>query len=161
MNSPGSRPTLPKKLLVPVDLSDTTPAVVEFAEGLADHFGAELTLLHVWELPPFAQSESLQVVAGPDKKPLSEHVRQEAAQELSKLSPSRADVTRKVVIGNAAEDIVHTATSGGFDLVVIGTHGRGGLAHIALGSVAERVLRRSPVPVLVVPTRPKRKDSPR
>jgi len=161
MNSPGSGPSLPKKILVPVDLSDTTAAVVDFAGGLADHFGAQLTLLHVWELPPFAQSESLQVVAGPDRKPLADHVRQEAAAELAKLLPDRTDVTRKVVIGNSTEDIVHTATSGGFDLVVIGTHGRGGLAHIALGSVAERVLRRSPVPVLVVPTRPTRKDSPR
>ena len=67
--------------------------------------------------------------------------------------PPSLNVRQRVVGGDAARRILEALDRGDFDLVVVGTHGRGGLQHWAIGSVAERVVRLSPVPVVAVPER--------
>ena len=77
------------------------------------------------------------------------------ASEVRQAGLSIADV--RLESGDAARMIVDVADTGGFDLIVMGTHGRTGLGHLLMGSVAEKVIRRAHVPVLTVPS-PKRRD---
>jgi nucleotide-binding universal stress UspA family protein len=153
MNALKNQASLPKSILVPIDLSDTTSRVVEFARDFAESLGANLTLLHVWQPPPFAQAESLEVVVGPDRISLAEHVRKETEAKLDAILPGEPNVARRVLIGDVAESIVASIEKGRYDWLVMGTHGRSGLAHLTLGSIAEKVLRHSRAPVLTVPNR--------
>jgi universal stress protein A len=157
--TPPSSVQAPKRLLVPVDLAETSASVAAFASEFAEKLGAELTLFHVWEPPPFAPVESLYIVVAGDRRTLADHLRDECQEQLGTVLPGVARVTgRKVAIGDAAGCILEEADKGGYDFVVIGTHGRKGLTRLALGSVAEKVLRRSPIPVLVVPTESRKED---
>lgn len=136
-------------LLCPIDFSEGSQRALGAAMGLARRVGAEVHLLHVlpnafYGAPPFTP-----VVA---PVPDSEYVaRTEVAlRELGEKSATpgvewRVGVRQGVV----SEEIVRAAADA--DLVVMGTHGRTGLAHLLIGSVAERVVRTSRVPVLTVP----------
>jgi universal stress protein A len=152
MKTPPLTPRPPRRILAPVDLGSTAETVARFAAAFASAVGAEIALLHVWEPPPFSPPESLQVVVGNDRRSLADHVKAEAREELEKLLPGDPRVAdRKALLGDPSSCILAEAVRGNYELVIIGTHGRTGLAHLALGSVAEKVLRRCPVPVLVVP----------
>lgn len=152
-----------KTILVPVDFSPCTDAIVDFASGFASALGRRVTLLYAWTLPPFSPVESLYISTGEDHRPLIEHVRQESAEKLERVmaGPAQAPLVaaRMVVVGDPTTKIIEELRSGRHDLVILGTHGHTGLAHIALGSVAEKVLRQSPVPTLVIPCRKKQKET--
>ena len=131
------------RILCPIDFSDSSHAALRTACDLARRFGAQIDLLHVIE--PLPTSELM--VAQPYDYPL-ERVR----GELSRLPPSDMGpqpVRRAVKIGYPADVIIACAREIDADLIVLGTHGRTGLTHLLLGSVAERVVQRAPCPVLV------------
>ena len=143
-----------KKVLVPTDFSDTADAAVRCAAGLAEAFGSSLTLLHVVE---DAVMKGLTAdVGGSAARRLLEDATREALAALDRTLAqpplNRTGVDRAVVAGDPLDVILRYATEHGVDLIVIGTHGRTGLAHVLLGSVAERVVRTSPCPVLTVRT---------
>jgi nucleotide-binding universal stress UspA family protein len=146
-----------RKILVPVDFSECSRAALERAVELARELRAEIHLMHAWQ-PPYEVGPFLaQVpVLGPTgrRTSLAELARRESGHALEKLTAELADagvvVTGRLEPGSAREAIVHAATGGGYDLVVMGTHGRTGLRHLLLGSVAEWVVRHSAVPVLTV-----------
>ena len=138
------------KICCPVDFSETSRAALDEAVDLAAHFGAELALLHVFEVAPT-------MVSPPE-------VFERTVRELErKLELWRAEAERRgasrvrstVANGVPAAEIVRFAREGGHDLVVMGTHGRRGLRHLVLGSVAERVVREAHCPVLVVRPAPR------
>ena len=142
------------KICCPIDFSETSRAALEEASELAQRYQAELVLLHVFE-PPVATADLM--VAPPE-------MFEQTARELErKLDLWRSEVERRgakavrsrVVTGAAATEVVRFAREGGYDLVVMGTHGRRGLRHLVLGSVAERVVREAPCAVLVVRPRPR------
>jgi nucleotide-binding universal stress UspA family protein len=145
-----------KKILVPIDFGDDAHPAFEYAVMLARTFGASLDLFHVWKPPALVPMQML-VVPEPGAVPraaddvarsMAEARLDELAAEARKLGV--AHVVRRVGVGDPAHDICDLARSGRFDLVVMGTHGRTGVVHALLGSVAEKVVRRAPCPVLTV-----------
>lgn len=137
-----------RKILVPVDFSAASDGVLEYAMHLADKIGAELDVLHVVTPPPFVPLDVM-LWSGPDERLLAElGIRLD--QRVAALKGNRSViVTTRIESGVPPDTILNAAESA--DLVVMGTHGRRGMSHVVLGSVAERTLRFARCPVLVVP----------
>ncbi len=141
-----------KRILVPTDYSEFSQNAVRYGCELASRFEAELHLLYVMEDtttmfpdPEVSMLPLAEIVADQEKYA---HQKLEATPE-SGLD-DKIQVVRVVKQGNAFVEIVRYAKNEGIDLVVLGTHGRSGLAHALLGSVAEKVVRKAPCPVLTV-----------
>jgi nucleotide-binding universal stress UspA family protein len=146
-----------KKILVPVDFSEGAEPAIAMAAMMARKFGASVELLHVWQPPPLVPLPVVVVPSSPESQPinLEELARSTAGTQMKDLATRLRDqgvteVQSRVAIGTPAHEIVDLAELGHFDLVVMGTHGRGGIAHAVLGSVAEKVVRRAKCPVLTV-----------
>jgi nucleotide-binding universal stress UspA family protein len=143
-------------IVVPVDFEAASDAALAYAKTLAAHFNASLTVVHVYD-DPFAHAAFAPEVYGLIRPERGEAARQDVHARLSALIHP-GDVARgsnvEVLTGPTAQAIVDYAGQCGASLIVIGTHGRRGLAHAVLGSVAEQVLRRAPCPVLTVQRRP-------
>lgn len=147
-----------KKILTTTDFSQTSLDAIPMAAELATHFGSALCLVHVlpvdtptpWEIPPYADF-------GLASLPLPEYeaqVRQEVERRLAVVAsqhvPADVPTTTIVARGDAAGEIQRLAKERGADLIVMATHGWTGWRHLVFGSVAERVLREAPCPVLSV-----------
>ena len=141
------------RILVPVDFSPHAERAFRYATTLAHRFGATLALLHVVE-DPFVTGAWSSELYLPNIPELLENLIGAAERQLATLKESAAalGVTTEtaVITGRPAHEIVDHAKGGGFDLIVMGTHGRTGLAHVVMGSVAERVVRKAPCPVLTM-----------
>jgi nucleotide-binding universal stress UspA family protein len=146
-----------QNILVPTDFSEPAEAALEYAKTLAQEFNSRIHLLHVVPEPyVYPWGTELSTL------PLADLITQseEAARDrLGQIAPASGPLVGRFEIGTAigtpVERILDYVTSRRIDLVVIGTHGRGMVGHLLLGSVAERVVRRSPVPVLTVHSLPK------
>jgi len=118
---------------------------------LAQKLGASLTLLHVYQAPGLALPDGL-AIGGPEE--LATVAREVDAAMQRWLTDARAlgaaDVKVDTAIGGTAAEIERYAGDGGYDLIVMGTHGRTGLAHALLGSTAEKVVQRAPCAVLTI-----------
>jgi nucleotide-binding universal stress UspA family protein len=141
-----------RKILAPVDFSENTPAILEWAAHLAEEHGSSVILLHAYHLPvEFQQLEGAYLPAD-----FWASVRGEAEASLEKyredLARRGVSVATAVCEGYAATVIVEEAADREVDLIVIGTHGRSGIKHLLLGSIAERVVQKAPCPVLTVRT---------
>jgi universal stress protein A len=137
-----------QNICVPVDFSDTSVAALNYAKALADAFHAKLHLLHVlvnW-FPDGDFPISPQVYLELEKSAKAQLERQLTQQDVAKY---RAKL--ELVSGTSEfVEIVRYARDQKIDLLVMGTHGRGPIAHMLLGSVAEKVVRKAPCPVLTV-----------
>jgi nucleotide-binding universal stress UspA family protein len=141
-------------LLVPIDFSEPCTAALRLAVKLARENKATITLLHVG-LAPGVGSYDLGGYGVPIPATLVQ-LHEEAAREqehaLHKLGREEIpdDLSYRVITceGSASDEVIAEAGKG-YDLMIMGTHGRGGLSRAFLGSVTERVLRSSPIPVLV------------
>jgi universal stress protein A len=141
-----------RRILVGVDFSDSSRLALDYAIELALQLGAAVELLHVYQIPSFAFPESI-VPAPPDTLEAMVAASQGHLDEWAERARARGLVaTRELLPGSPHVELVGRAREGGFDLIVVGTHGRTGLRHALLGSVAERVVRRASVPVLTVRT---------
>ena len=141
------------RILVPVDFSAHSDKAIRFATTLANKFGARLTLLHVVEDPFVTGAWQAEVFVPNIPELLADLIKAAKAQlaERKKNLAAHGFVTETVVItGRPATSIVEEASAGKFDLIVMGTHGRIGLSHALLGSVAERVVQKAPCAVLTV-----------
>lgn len=141
-----------QQILVPTDFSQPAAQALEFARGLAHEFGSHLHLLHVVPEPHvYPWGTEMPTVAMSGLLAETEQAAREQLTTLAKSTRLPADqVTVHVTVGSPVTDILGYISRHHVDLVVIGTHGRGTLEHFLLGSVAERVVRRSPTPVLTV-----------
>ena len=141
------------RILVPTDFSSAADRALEHARSLAEAFGASIHLLHVFDDPFTAAAYAPEVFASipPDYREaaLAEAGRQLDAR-LGGQERREFGGTSELVIGSPAREIVRYAAMHGIDLIVMGTHGRSGLAHLLLGSVAERVVRTAPCAVLTI-----------
>jgi nucleotide-binding universal stress UspA family protein len=150
-----------KKILVPVDYSEGAANALNWATDLAQQLGAELEVVHVWDRPAYVSTEAVVQTDGGHTRTLGELIRENAeaamATFLANHMRDREGTTvlppHYLVSGEPASTLVAELESGRYDLVVIGTHGRTGLKHLLLGSVADKLIRFSPVPVLTVPPR--------
>lgn len=138
-------------ILVAVDFDGGAREAIEYAKAEAARMGAEVVLVHAYQLPEYAYPG---FEPAPAVLPvLSNEVQAAAKKALEELAHEH-DVRGIVRGGDAAEEILATARETGAELIVMTTHGRKGLSHLLLGSVTEKVIRKSRVPVLVVPLRP-------
>lgn len=141
------------KILCPTDFSIHSELAAERAVELAQHFNAELAMMHCYENRSYAMPDLAGWTYAGEHRPLAEIAR-DAAQvkldELKKTLPTPADTRWFIAEGSPAASILEEASQGAYDLVVMGTHGRTGLQHMLLGSVAERVVRLARCPVLIV-----------
>jgi nucleotide-binding universal stress UspA family protein len=137
-----------KRILVPMDFSDCAQRAVAYASELAKRFEAELYLLHVAQPPTAAYAYAAPL---PDD---ALHPEKPAERELAEFDVPAADavsgIHRDVLSGAPFVEIIRHAKEKEIDLIVMGTHGRTGLAHMLMGSVAEKVVRKAPCPVLTV-----------
>jgi universal stress protein A len=139
------------RILVPVDFEETSKEALAYASGLAQRFGAALSLVHVFD-DVYASAAYAPDVYAPLPPAVRERVVGELQEKLSALLPTTGghDNRAEVIVGTPAKSIIEYAREQGADLIVMGTHGRRGLSHALLGSVAERVLRTAPCPVLTI-----------
>ena len=141
-----------RHIVLATDFTEASESARETAASLASALGARLTVVHVCETPAFAAAGSS--LAGTDLiGPCVEGAEVELGRLVWRLRARDVKVDSVLRRGVAWELIVRVAKEVGADLVVAGTHGRHGLAHAYYGSVAEKLVQESPVPVLVVPRR--------
>ena len=140
-----------RQILFPTDFSEHAEYAWPFALHFAQEFGAEVHLLHV-VTPPQRLTEAYAINFDPKK--LTETLTAEANASLDRLLQSAQGrslvLDREVRIGVAFLEIIDYAHTHQIDLIVMATHGRTGLAHALIGSVAEKVVRKAPCPVLTI-----------
>lgn len=137
-----------RTILVPTDFSEGSQAAIEYARMMAKAFGARIIVMHVIESVTYLMTESLQWVDVYSR--VQTAVEPVLAELVDELEQRGVAASSRLVQGAADEDIVAEARKAGVDLIIMGTHGRRGMRHLLTGSVAERVVRTAPCPVLTV-----------
>jgi nucleotide-binding universal stress UspA family protein len=141
-----------KTVLVATDFSETSDVALRYGKALAEAFGASLHVLHVVQ-EPFAQPWAVEAYGFSLATLQEEWVREAKARiEKTLTEDERASYRAELVtlLGHPVVEILKYAGEHRVDLMVIGTHGRGPLGHMVMGSVAERIVRKAPCPVLTV-----------
>ncbi|MCB9598013.1 MAG: universal stress protein [Sandaracinaceae bacterium] len=139
-------------ILCPVDFSSTSEEAARYAVSLAQSVGASrITFLHVFQPPIYPLPEAAGTFLDAEaQRAIKDHFRRELEGLAMRHSGHGVEVEPKLVEGFPHPTIVDTALELGADLIVLATHGRTGLGHLLLGSVAEKVVRTSPIPVCTV-----------
>jgi nucleotide-binding universal stress UspA family protein len=144
-----------KTILLPTDGSDCSAKAMAYALSFAKQYGGRIVALHVidrrWE-------EQTRIVVAEVGQDLTQKIQAGYAEEARRILREVADAAGKVGVpvettvltGIPSEEISRLAQELSADLIIMGTHGRTGVSHLLLGSVAEKVLRRAPCPVLTV-----------
>ena len=140
-----------KKILFPVDLSESSPKIVPYVRTMAEKFGAEVHLLFVSRV--FEYFSGI-YVPHPSINKFEDEVQKGATKKLKEFKEEYfsdlPDTKAEVAPGDISEEILKYIQTKEIDLLILGTHGRKGLEKVVFGSVAERVSKASPVPVLLV-----------
>jgi universal stress protein A len=140
-----------RRILAPTDFSELSKQGLKSALELAEAFGAKLLLLYVVEPPPYPVEGIVPSHLGATMlDDLERQATNDLAQMLSETQASTMDVARRVVVGIPYRKIVDVAEEEKIDLIVMTTHGRTGLSHLVMGSVAEKIVRTAPCPVLTI-----------
>jgi nucleotide-binding universal stress UspA family protein len=138
-----------RHILVPHDFSDTAEHALSYAIVFAQKFGARITLLHAYEVPAYGYPDAF--VASFELMSEVERAAQASLEVVkARAAAAKADVAVSLRCGNPWAEITAAAEETKADLIVMGTHGRRGFARALLGSVAEKVVRTAPCPVLTV-----------
>ncbi len=151
VREPGAQTASFTRILVPTDFSGPSDAALDHARMIAERFGATIHLLHVIEEHPVTDpfGSELFISEQPEIRATRlDEARERLSHRLSSWDRTHGRITKEVIFGRAAQTIVDYASDNGFDLIVMGTHGRTGLAHLLMGSVAERVVRTATCPVV-------------
>ena len=136
-------------ILVAHDFGETSHAAFAYALDLAEQLGARITVVHAYEVPVYGFPEGMALTA--DVMGRIQAVSAEALDSvIARARRPGVEIDRMLRQGPAWSEIGAAAAEIGADLIVIGTHGRRGLAHALLGSVAEKVVRSAQCPVLTV-----------
>jgi len=152
-----------KKVLIALDYNPTAQKVAETGFSLATSLGAELTLLHVITDPVFYASSGFSPIMGfngyvdvsPTVLDSIEGLKNASLQYLNKTKQHLGDATIQTIVkeGDFAETILKTAKELHSDIIVMGSHSQKWLENVLIGSVTERVLHQSSIPLFIVPTR--------
>lgn len=141
-----------RKILVPIDFSETAETALHYAKELARQSGGELHLLHVVDDPMLLAAWPM-VAGGPAVETGDEGaaLREQLEHLMAPRERTQMRTEVHVIVGDPTGfAISRYAAENEFELIVMGTHGRGALAHAVLGSVAEHVVRSAPCPVLTI-----------
>jgi len=139
-----------KKILCPVDFSQGSEQAVSKAAELAMALGAEVELMHAYQLPVLALPDSTVMVSPTFVADMTDRAQRALETHRAQLIERGIMATIKLVEGNPAEAVVSHATEMGAEMIVMGTHGRSGFKRFLLGSTVERVVRTASTPVLTV-----------
>jgi len=138
-----------KRILTATDFTAPSERAVQVATELATTFNASLTIVHVFEYPRGLYTNTA-LYSGDLLEPVLEEAESKLSEMIGSISKQIPEASARIRQGNPYEEILAAAIESKVDLIVMGTHGRTGLARAVLGSVAEKVVRLSPVPVLTV-----------
>jgi universal stress protein A len=139
------------KILVPVDFSAHSEQAVRVAAELARRYDAALNIIHVYEPIAYALPEGYVLMSNEQLKELWSRLEKDLdAEKKLAVEGGAPRVETHLLQGLAVDEICGVAKKQSFDLIVMGTQGRRGLSHLLVGSVAERVLRLAPCPVLTL-----------
>jgi nucleotide-binding universal stress UspA family protein len=141
-----------KNILVPVDFSDFSYKAVDFAIRVGEHYGSDLTLMHVLTMfqedsAEISRFQGLEDFVREQEKSIQKQMKEQTDLFVSRGVNVKSVTTRAI---SAADSILDIVSENAYDLIVMGTHGRTGIRHLLLGSIAEKVLRLSPTPVVTV-----------
>lgn len=140
-----------KKILVPIDFSDYSKSALRYSINFAKSFNASITLIYVVEPIIYPPDFSMGQIAIPT---VNTEWDERAKEELDKLAkneiPAEVKVKTLIKTGKPFVEIIETAKEEDTDLIIIATHGHTGVEHILFGSTAEKVVRKSPCPVLTL-----------
>ena len=139
-----------KHVLVPTDFSATSDVALRYGKAFADAFGATFHVIHIIE-EPYGQPWAVEAYGFSLAALQDEWVKDAQARLAASVTEEEKTALRAVtttVLGHPVMEILRYANDNNVDLIVMGTHGRGPLGHVVLGSVAERVVRKAPCPVL-------------
>lgn len=140
-----------KKILFPLDLTENSSKILDYVLSVSEKYNSLVYLLHVVQdlnrwgklYVPHPSMDKLQREANEAAKKAMDTICENQLQ-------SCPNFQKKIVSGDPAEEILKVIDSEDIDLLIMGTHGRKGLEHVIFGSVAEKVVKRSPVPVLSI-----------
>jgi nucleotide-binding universal stress UspA family protein len=135
--------------LVPIDFSEYANQALDYAITLAGKLGARVTLLHVIQLLPLGGMDMGVTLPATYFQDLEAEIRRDMASLLERVTAAGLEGDSVIIHGVPFHEIIEAAKAQQVDLIVMGTHGRTGLQHMFLGSVAEKVVRLAPCPVLV------------
>jgi universal stress protein A len=140
-----------KNILLPTDFSSLSLSISGYAEDLAEQYSAKIHLLHVLEkTPPILTIHSLDLSEEKIIKSIDDDAKMNLDKAVQKIKKRKnIEVVPVIRKGIDYDEIIKYAEEKGIDLIVIATHGRTGILHTLLGSVAEKVIRYSKIPVLV------------
>ncbi|MBK8482522.1 MAG: universal stress protein [Proteobacteria bacterium] len=143
------------RILVPVDFSECARRALIHAAELARTFDAALEILYVWEPPLYVFPELMVETPGEPSRTVGDYANEHAQREMAHfveeaIGGEGLNARTLIESGHPYATILRLATEGSYDLVVMGTHGRSGLQHMLLGSIAEKVVRHAPCPVMTV-----------
>ena len=140
------------RILYPTDFSDLSLVALNYAKSFASQYDSEIHCIHVVD-----EAYQYWMMFGPDggvvtpnTEPILDAVRQQMDKFIKTNLTGIPRVTTKIVTGKPFLEIIRYAKENQIDMIVQATHGRSGLKHVLMGSVAERVVRKSPCPVLTV-----------
>lgn len=137
-----------KKILFPIDLTENSSKILPYVISASEKYNSTIYLLHVAE--DAHTWGAFGVAAAYDEDEVLDAARKEMDRICEEQLQSCPNFQKKTVLGNPAMEILRTIKAEDIDLVVMGTHGRRGVNHAIFGSVAESVIKSSPVPVLIV-----------
>ncbi len=145
-----------RRILIPIDYSQNSQIALSYGAELATVFGASLDIVHVWDRPTYVTDAIMVQRPGEAHQPIGELIRQNAQKDMDEYLagitlPPGLPSSSRLLSGDPASALLTELKKGEHDLVVLSTHGRSGFAHLLLGSIAEKLVRLSPVPVLTVP----------
>jgi nucleotide-binding universal stress UspA family protein len=139
-----------KRILVPTDFTDTSEKAIDTAIAFAERLGSSVTLMHSYEIPIMGFPDGALVATADIATRIADASRAALESAVAKRQGAKVKVDGILREGVAWEEINRVADEIDADLVVIGTHGRRGLARALLGSVAENVVRTARRPILTI-----------
>lgn len=142
----------PKKILIPIDLSESSVAAIAYATEIARLFGASLTIINVVDVGDEGVAFPPEALGTKEVKSYLENKRKSSIKHFLKTHPLIKISEHKLIVrtGSPSKEIVAYAKSEAVDLIVMSTRGRSGMSHLILGSVAEKVVRYAECPVLTL-----------
>jgi nucleotide-binding universal stress UspA family protein len=140
-----------KRIIVATDFSEGSDAAMERAFTIAKALGATIDLVHVLDTALLTAPASLGAMPLIEPESLMNEIDKALAARVAQATEAGLVCQSDSLDGYPAREIVRHAQKTGADLIVVGTHGRTGVAHVIMGSVAQRVVQRSSCPVLVIP----------
>lgn len=139
-----------EKILVPTDLSPLSLVALEYANSIAETYDAKVYLVYVCENIPSEKKQK----KFPELKESFKEFKKKIREELKKIALEKLNLVEEVELvvleGNPYKEILRFAVENQIGLIVVASHGRTGFSHLLMGSVAEKIVRYSPIPVLTV-----------